>query len=192
VRRQRTRGTGLVDLLVGTALALAVLSVLTAAVGTGARVLVAGGARGEAEDTAQLAVEAFTFDARRAGWDPRAVGIAPLVEATPSRVTFTADLDANGAVDASSEEKTAHVCTAGVGRLSRIIGRQSLPLADGLSRCAFRYLDATGTAIAVPAAGLSPTALAGVRAVALDLTLLPSGLRGRADRTVLVALRRAS
>src|SRR5689334_1490214 len=124
VRRQRARGTGLVDLLVGTALALAVLSVLTAAVGTGARVLVAGGARGEAEDTAQLAVEAFTFDARRAGWDPRAVGIAPLVEATPSRVTFTADLDANGAVDASSEEKTAHVCTAGVGRLSRIIGRQ--------------------------------------------------------------------
>jgi Tfp pilus assembly protein PilW len=192
VRQRHARGTGLVDLLVGTALALAVLSVLTAAVGTGARVLVAGGARGEAEDTAQLAVEAFTFDARRAGWDPRVAGVAALVEATPSRVTFTADLDGDGVLDATSEETTAHVCTTGVGRLSRIIGRQSLPLADGLSRCAFRYLDAAGEAIAVPPAGLSTAALAGVRAVALDLTLLPSGLRGRADRTVLVALRRAS
>jgi hypothetical protein len=192
VTRRTARGIGVVDLLVGTALALAVLSVLTAAVGTGVRVLVAGSARGEAEDTAQLAVEAFTFDARRAGWDPRGAGIAALIEATPSRVTFTADLDGNGSVDATSEDTTAHACTTGIGRLSRIIGRQSLPLADGVSRCAFRYLDAAGAAIPVPPAGLAPAALAGVRAVALDLTLIPTGLRGRADRTVLVALRRAS
>jgi hypothetical protein len=82
------------------------------------------------------------------------------------------------------------VCALGTRRLSRIIGRQSLPLADGLSRCAFRYLDAAGIAIPVPAGGLDAAGRARIRAVALDLTLLPVGLRGRAERSVLVALRR--
>ena len=43
------------------------------AVGGAARVTPAIGARAEAEDTAQLAVEAFRFDVRRAGFDPAAV-----------------------------------------------------------------------------------------------------------------------
>ena len=188
--RRSRRGTGLVELLVGAALGLVVLSLLTLVVAIGARLLVACGARGEAEDTAHLAIEAFTFDARRAGFDPTGAGIAPLAEARSDRVGFAADLDADGAVDPNSEESIVHVCSTATARLSRIVGRQSLPLAEGVTDCAFRSLDAAGAAIAVPAAGLDAAARARVRAIALRVTLLPAGLRGRTERTVVAALRR--
>ena len=183
------RGIGIVELLVGTLLALLVLGALTAAVAVGARLVVAGGARGEAEDTAQLAVEAFTFDGRRAGYDPSAAGNEAIVQARPDGVTFGADLDGDGVVDATSEEQTAYACSAANQRLSRIIGRQSLPLADGVTACALRFFDTTGTAMAVPAAGLGTADRARIRAVALDLTLVPTALHGATARTVLVALR---
>jgi len=187
----RPRGAGVVELLVGAALGVAVLSMLTATLAAGSRLLVAAGARGEAEDTAQLAVEAFGFDARRAGYDPAGVGVTPLLEARPDRVTFAADLDGDGVVDAASEEVTAHACLTSPGRISRIVGRQSLPMADGVTRCGFRYFDVHGTAIAVPAGGLDAVGRAGVRAVAVDVTMTPTGLRAPSQRTVLVALRRS-
>jgi Tfp pilus assembly protein PilW len=188
---RRARGTGVVELLVGTALGLGVLSMLTATVASGARLLVASGARGEAEDTAQLAIEAFTFDARRAGWDPAAAGIEPVTDAQALRLAFSADVDGDGAIDLASEESAAYVCNAGARRLSRVIGRQSLPLADGVTACAFSYLDASGSPIAIPPAGLDPAARTAIRAVTLELTLLPSGLHGRSERTAVVALRSA-
>jgi Tfp pilus assembly protein PilW len=64
------RGATLVELLVGTALGLAVLAALAAAFGAGGRLLLGSAARAEGEDVAQLAVEAFVFDVRRAGYDP--------------------------------------------------------------------------------------------------------------------------
>jgi Tfp pilus assembly protein PilW len=184
-----SRGLGLLDLLVGLTLGLVVLAAITTTVGAGGRLLRNAAARGEGEDGAQAAVEALTFDVRRAGYDPRASGVTPLTEAVADRVTFAADLDADGAVDPDSEETTAHVCRGG--RLSRIIGRQSLPLIDGVTACAFRYLDEQGATITLPASGLDFDTRARVRAVVLDLTLLPPRLAGTSSRTVAVALRRA-
>ena len=183
------RGTSIVELLVGTLLGLLALAALTAAVAVGARLVAAAGARGEAEDTAQLAVEAFTFDARRAGYDPSGAGIERVVQAGRDAVTFGADLDGDGLVDGASEEQTAYACSAANQRLSRIVGRQSMPLADGVSACGLRYLDAAGTAFAVPPAGLGAADRARIRALALDLTLVPTALHGPTARTVLVALR---
>jgi hypothetical protein len=189
--RKRPEGSGLVELLVATTLALAVLSFLTAALGVGGRLLLAAAARGEVEDTVQLALEAFLFDARRAGYDPTASGVEALVEARADRVGFQADLDANGVVDPNSEEHVVHACALASARLSRLVGRQSLPLADGLRRCAFSYLDADGAPLALPPTGLDATARAAVRAVALDLALVAPGLHGAAERRTVVALRRA-
>ena len=189
--RHGPRGIGLVELLVGAALALVVLSALTAAVAAGARLLVASGARGEAEDTTQLALEALTFDVRRAGWDPAASGLVAVREADADRLVLAADLDGDGAVDDTSEETTAYVCLASARRFSRLVGRQSMPLADGVTGCGFRYLDREGAPMAIPAGGLAAADRARVGAVALDLVLLPNGLAGRAERSILIALRTA-
>jgi hypothetical protein len=183
------RGATLLDTLVGATLGLAFLSALTATVGVGARLLVTAGTRGEADDIVHLAVEALTFDARRAGYDPAAAGIAPLREAFAERVTFAADLDGDGTIDDSSEETTAYLCVLANRRLSRVLGRQSLPLADGVTRCAFAYLDADGAIIPVPAGGLDAAGRARVRAISLDLGLRAAPLRAASARSVVVALR---
>jgi hypothetical protein len=185
----RVRGAALLDVLVGGVLALAVLGALTAAVAAGGRLVRAGGARAEAEDTAQLVFEALTFDGRRTGYDPAAGGITGVREAFSDRIELGADLDGDGVVDPASEETTAYVCRTG--RLSRIIGRQSMPLADVVIGCAFRYLDEAGDDIPAPVGGVDAAGRSRIRSFALDLVLRPAGLRGTTARTVLVALRAA-
>jgi len=181
------RGFSVVELLVGTALAFLSLAALTATVATGGRLLAIAGARGETEDTAQLALEAFAFDVRRAGFDPAGMGLAPLSQAQADRMTLDADLDGDGTIDVDSEERTAYVCNTG--RLSRIIGRQSLPLADGVVTCGLHYLDGSGAPIVPSGAALGTADRARVRAVTLDLGLRPATLRTVAPRELTVALR---
>ena len=188
--RSPTRGCGLVDLIVGTFLGLVVLTMLAVGLGSGGRLLANAGQRGEAEDTTQLAVEAFAFDARRAGFDPAAVGVDPMIQAQSDRVTFTADLDGDGVVDATSEEKIAYVCNPSLHRLSRIVGSQSLPLADDVIGCALRYVDRSGAPIPVPASGLAAADRARTVAVVLDVSLKPATLMRAVARTLRVALRR--
>jgi len=182
----RPGGFMLAELLVGTALGLAVLAVSTAAVGVAGRMLVASGTRAESEDTALLAIEALLFDLRRAGYDPTAAGRAALVEARDDGLTLAADLDGDGTIATDSEESTAWRCVLASRRLSRLVGRQSLPLADDVVGCAFRYLDRDGVPVAPP---VGAPELPRVRAVELALRLLPSGLSHASSRTMLVALR---
>jgi len=182
-------GFTIVELLVGTTLSLVLLTALTGAVGAGGRLLTALGRRGELEDTADLALEALAFDVRRAGYDPRAAGVASVTDARPTALVLQADLDGDGAVDAASEETTQYVCNTATRRLSRVLGRQSLPLADGVTGCAFRYLDDAGAPIPAPPVGLAAADRARVRAVALDLALAAGG--AATTRTAMVALRSA-
>jgi Tfp pilus assembly protein PilW len=183
------RGSTLVELLVASALVLLVLGLLTSATGHGGRLLASTAARGQAEDLVQGAIEALVFDVRRAGYAPSGTPIDPLSEARVDRVTLGSDLDGNGTVDPSSEEVTTYACALGTKRLSRILGRQSLPLADGITTCAFRYLDAAGSVLPLPAAGLDAASRQHVRAIGLDLALTPSGGAAPAVRNVTVALR---
>lgn len=183
----RARGSGLVELLAGTALALIVLTALTGAVATGARVLTVAAGRGELEDIAHIAVECLTFDVRRAGYDPAGGGVVAVTEAFGDRVTLTADLDGDGTVAPDSEETVAYVCAGS--RLSRIVGRQSMPVADGVSVCRLRYLDASGAPLTVPPTGLAATDRTRIRAIALDLTVSAPGLAMPTSRTTLVSLR---
>lgn len=183
------RGSTLLELLVASTLALLVLAALTAAIGTGGRLLASVGARGQAEDIAHLVVEALVFDVRRAGYDPAGIGVAPITEARPDRLTLAADLDGDGAVATDSEEVTTYACALASRRLSRIIGRQSLPLADGITACAFRFVDATGGPIPLAAGGLGAADRDRIRAVAFDLTLTPANGAAPTTRSVTVALR---
>ena len=182
------RGTTLAELLVGTALGLAVLAGMTTAVGVAGRTLVTAGIRAESEDTAQLAMEALLLDVRRAGWDPTAGGVGALVDARDDGLALAADLDGDGGVAVDSEESIAWRCALASRRLSRLVGRQSLPLAEGVVGCAFRYLDADALPLAAPVA---PADLPRVRAIELALRLLPPALSHPSSRTLRAAVRAA-
>jgi Tfp pilus assembly protein PilW len=188
-RRVVARGFTLVELTVGLALGLLVVAMLVAATAAGTRLLARAAVRAEGEDTAQLGIEAFVFDVRRAGYDPANAGVAALLLATDTRLTIAADLDRDGAVDPASEEQTTWVCDRVTRKLSRMVGAQSLPLADGVTACALSYLDGAGTTLPAAGAGLDAAARDRVRRVVLDLTLLPSGARAPTTRRVSVALR---
>lgn len=187
-----TRGTSLVELLVGLALALPVLTALTSALGGGTRLLAHAGIRAEAEDTVVLATESFAFDVRRAGHDPAAVGVDALATARGDRLTLHADVDGDGAVDADSDDVTSWACATGPPRLSRIIGSQSLPLASDVQICRLWYIDATGTVLDPGSGELDAGDRARVRAVVLELAIRPAALRTAAARRALIALRRRS
>jgi Tfp pilus assembly protein PilW len=186
-RRRRTRACGLLDLLVGLALGLLVLGGLVAAVAAGARLVVVAAVRAEVEDTAHLALEALTFDVRRAGWDPTRSGLVPVTDARADGVATVADLDGDGLVDATSEETAALRC--GAARLSRTIGRQSMPLADGVAACRFGRVDGAGDVVDLPTGGLADAERAAIRAVALELTVTSPLLGAATSRRALLALR---
>jgi prepilin-type N-terminal cleavage/methylation domain-containing protein len=188
---RRSKGFSLVELLVAMTLGLAIAVAAVAAVTTVLRTLTRLALRAEAEDVLTLGLEAFTLDVRRAGFDPRGVGLAPVVDASAGRLGLQADLDGDGAVDATSEESTAIACDLPGGRLSRIVGAQSLPLANGVVGCALEYVDATGAAIPVPGGGLDATARRRIRAATLAVALRPPGSTVAAARRATVALRSA-
>lgn len=189
--RRAARGVTLLELVVGMGIALLVLGACVGALAASARLVAALGGRAEVEDTAQLAAEAFRFDARRAGFDPAASGLEGLAAALPDQLTLQADLDADGVVDTASEEVTRWLCATGPPRLSRIIGAQSLPVAAPVSRCELHYLDAAGGEL--PAAGgLDAAARARVRRIVLEFAVDPASGGAAASRTVEVAVRRAS
>jgi Tfp pilus assembly protein PilW len=183
------RGAGLVEALVAAAIGVLLLSVVTSMLAAGAHGLGRAGARAEASDTAGLAAEAFLFDVRRAGFDPAAAGVLPLTLARSDRFTVHADVNGDGVVDAGSAERTTWICNAGAQRLSRQVGAQSMPLADGVVACTFEYFDAAATPLVPPAAGLDPTALARVATLGLTLRLVPRGGGTEVERRLTVALR---
>jgi Tfp pilus assembly protein PilW len=184
-------GFSLVELLVALGLGLAIAIAAVATVATGLRALARLALRAEAEDVLSLGLEAFTLDVRRAGFDPRATGLPAVVEASASRLALQADLDGDGLVDATSEESTAIACDVPGGRLSRIVGSQSLPLANGVVACTLEYADASGIVIPVPGGGLDAGARARVRRATLAVALRPpgSGSAAAASRRATVALR---
>jgi Tfp pilus assembly protein PilW len=188
-RMRRGRGTTVIELVVGAALGLLVLGACVGAFAAAARVVATFGGRAEAEDTAQLAVEAFRFDVRRAGFDPTVAGVEALVEALPDQLGLHADLDGDGAIDAASEEATRWVCVLSPPRLSRIIGAQSLPVAAPATRCGLRYFDGDGTELTPAPGGLAAAERARVRLLVLDLAVTPPGGGAPAERTAAVALR---
>ena len=100
-------------------------------------------------------VDQLVRDVRIAGYDPTGAGIAALTLAGADRLELQADLDGNGAIDASSEERIGYRVAPSSRSLQRIVGSQSLPIlsdvaADGLR---LSYFDAAGAA-------LDPTAAA--------------------------------
>ena len=185
----RRGGCSLVELLVALALGVAVSAAGVAAVAVALRSLAEVALRAEVDDLAYLALETFTLDVRRAGFDPQGAGIDAILEATPARLGLRADLDGDGVIDTTSEEQTTLACDIPGARFSRILGSQSLPLANGVTACAFTYADANGVPLVPPAGGLDTATRRRVRRVTLDVALVPAAGAASAVSQASVALR---
>jgi hypothetical protein len=118
-----------------------------------------------------------------------AMNFAPLVLARADRFTVEADLDGNGTIDVGSAEHVTWICNATLRRLSRVVGAQSLPLADRVAGCGFRYLDPSAAALVPSASGLDVASRARVALVVLDLRLVPRDGGRLVERSHAVALR---
>jgi Tfp pilus assembly protein PilW len=126
-----------------------------------------------AGETVRIALDVIARDLRQAGFDPRGAAIAPVAAASATALTLQRDEDGDGAVDAESEEVVAYALRLAYG----IVGRQSMPLADGLAADGFRltYFDAAGAEIAPAGGALDAAALARVRRVRVALRLHAPG-----------------
>src|SRR5256712_12384623 len=90
-----------------------------------------------------------------------------------------------------ADERAPARCLANARRLSRLVGRQSMPLADGVTGCGFRYLDREGAPMAIPAGGPAAAPRPRHRTGARCPVALPNRLAPRAQRSVLVPPRTA-
>src|SRR2546428_2730765 len=86
-----------------------------------------------------------------------------------------------------ADERAPARCLASARRLSRLVGRQSMPLADGVTGCGFRYLDRDGAPMAIPAGGLGAAARPPLPPGARGPPLLPARLARRAARRLPIA-----
>jgi Tfp pilus assembly protein PilW len=158
----RNDGATLIELIVGTALGLAVMLGITTLLSAALAARARAADRSAAVTALAGAVDQITRDVRLAGFDPTGSGIVALSGASATSVTIAADLDGNGAVDTASEEQVAYrLSGAGGDTLQRVVGRQTLPLLSELAGGGFRlrYRDSGGAVLDVSA----PGALASVR-----------------------------
>jgi hypothetical protein len=102
---------------------------------------------------------------------------------------MVADLDGDGAIDVASEESTIYACDLGGGRFSRILGGQSLPLANGVTACALRFHDRQGNELVPSPGGLDAAERRRVRLVTLDLAVAGGGLAVASTAHAATALR---
>ena len=165
-------GCTLVELLVGMAIGLVGAAALTALLRVGVAAGTRAGADAATASEAAAAVDQLTRDVRVAGYDPAGAGIAAFTVVAPDRLEVQADLDGNGVIDASSEERVGWRVAASSRSLQRVVGSQSLPILSdvGTSGLRLAYFDAAG-------AELDPTSAAtktAARAVTIDLATLPT------------------
>ena len=187
MKRATTAGITTIELLVALPLGLGVIAGLLTGAAVGVRLLTHTMGRAEIHDIADLTIDAFRFDLRRTGFAPTITIADPIPLARSDRITLRADLDGNGTIDTSSEETVSIACLTSPARVSRIVGSQSLPLANDVVSCGLRYFANDGTQLVPGGGGLSTLDRQRVAAVALAFTLESPWLHYRASRDVFVS-----
>ena len=163
----------LVELLVGMVLGLVAATAMTIVLRVGVAASARAGTEAERAIEAAAALDQIVRDVRLAGYDPSGAGIAPFTVTAADRVELQADLDGNGTIDATSEERITYRVAPSSRSLQRVVGTQSLPIlsevaSDGLQ---LAYGDSDGAALD-PGAATTPGA---TRLVTVDLTTTPAG-----------------
>lgn len=142
-------GMTLVELLVSIVLGGVVGVPFVNALAVHTRALERIDARVMKTETLRVVVDVFGRDVRQAGFDPTGHRLAAIVSADATSIAMQADSDGDGIIDARSDERIAYVFHPTRGVVSRIVGHQSMPLADGFppDGVRFRFFDGVGREI---------------------------------------------
>jgi type IV pilus assembly protein PilW len=188
--RRKSPAFGVPELLLAAFVASIVLSSLVTFVGAQVRTFRRTEHLLAANETVRIVLDVMSRDLRQAGFDPSGVALEALAAANATALTLQRDDDGDGTIDGDSEEVVAYVFRPAQGTLSRVVGRQSMPLADGLAADGFRlaYFDSAGTEITSPS-GLDAAARAAVRRVRITLLLRDASRTALAGGSTEVALR---
>ena len=109
-----------------------------------------GAARLAAQQSARVALDRMGKELREAGYDPTSAGIAPIVVATPTLVSFQNDLNGNGVVD-PTRERVTYLVRPGESILRRDAGGGAQPIIEGVRRLVLTYFDRAGVPTTDPA-----------------------------------------
>lgn len=168
-----TAGLTLVELLVGMVLGLVGAAAMTALLRVGVAAWTRAGATADVTSEVADGVDQLVRDVRLTGYDPTARASPGLTLVAGDRIEMTADLDGNGTIDATSEERVAYRVAPSSRSLQRVVGAQSLPIVSDVATggLVLGYFDRTGARLDPAAAGTA----AATRVVTIDLTATPRG-----------------
>jgi type IV pilus assembly protein PilW len=106
----------------------------------------------------RAAMDMLAREVGMAGYDPALVNSDANsandfsgVTVSASQLQIRADLDGNGAIDATSQENTVYIFDAANKRITRNIGAGAQPFAENIDAFTFEYLDGSGSVAAAAA-----------------------------------------
>lgn len=166
-------GMTLVELLIGMVLGLVGAAAMTGLVRVGVAAWERAGAESERALEIAAAIDQWTRDVRIAGYDPTDADIGGLTLTADDRLELMADLDGNGVIDASSEERIGYRVATASRSLQRVVGAQTLPILTDVGAFALAYLDANGTTLDPD----DPATAAATRLVTVAVTATTPGGR---------------
>ena len=168
---RRTAGFSLAELLVASFVASVVLTSLVGFAAAQGRFFRRAQEQLTANQTLRLVLDVISRDLRQAGFDAQGTAVEPVLAASSMALVLQQDGDGDGLVDTGSREIITYAFRPEAGTLSRVVGRQSMPLATGLPADGFRlsYMDSAGAALDPDTSGLDATDRAAVRRVRVEL-----------------------
>lgn len=167
-----TRGFSLPELLVAILIAALTMTALVSSTAGQSRAFARFETHLAASQDVRLALAVISRDLRQAGFDACGRVLEPIAAASAARIVLQRDDDEDGAVDASSQERITYLFESASGTLSRVVGRQSMPLVTSLPTDGFRlaYVDGRGVPIRPDGTDLDAAERGAIRGV--DITLL--------------------
>ncbi|MBI4590900.1 MAG: prepilin-type N-terminal cleavage/methylation domain-containing protein [Candidatus Rokubacteria bacterium] len=142
-----SRGFTLPELLVALAIVGMVLAAVTVLLEQGHKVYRAGAAKGEAQQSARVAVERLARELRAAGVNPTGARFSALLNPTPTGFTIQNDLNGDGVIRGNRETITYSLTGH---TLRRNAGGGAQPLIEGVESLTLTYLDGAGNAVETP------------------------------------------
>jgi Tfp pilus assembly protein PilW len=185
------RGFVLPELLTAILMTSLMLTSLVAYAATHARMYRRIDEHLSANQNLRLVIDVLSRDVRDAGFDARGHAVEPAAVATSTMLVLQRDLDGDGSIDGASQELVTYAFRPETGVLSRIVGRQSMPLASQLPADGFRlsYAGDAGAALAPNGDALDAEERRRLRRIDVSLTFRDPAGRPLAGATTAVALR---